>query len=176
MAEPGQGAMKLDPALFCGDIDIRIAADGTWFHEGGPIGRKNLVKLFASVLERDDAGDYWLTTPVERAHIQVDDAPFVAVEMQASGSDRDQRLTFRTNIDSEILADSAHPLTFRARPNGDPAPYLSLGGGLSALVIRAVYYELVAHGVTERRDGEDQFGVWSAGNFFVFAAALAEAD
>ena len=176
MAEPGQGAMKLDPALFCNDIDIRIAADGTWFHEGGPIGRKNLVKLFASVLERDDAGDYWLTTPVERARIQVDDAPFVAVEMQASGSGRDQRLTFRTNIDSEILADSAHPLTFRARPNGDPAPYLSLGGGLSALVIRAVYYELVAHGVTERRDGEDQFGVWSAGNFFVFAAALAEAD
>lgn len=176
MAEPGQGAMKLDPALFCGDIDIRIAADGTWFHEGGPIGRKNLVKLFASVLERDEAGDYWLATPVERARIRVDDAPFVAVEMQASGSGRDQCLTFRTNIDAEIKADSAHPLTFRARPNGEPAPYLSLGDGLSALVIRAVYYDLVAHGVTERQGGEDQFGVWSAGAFFAFGAAPAEAD
>jgi hypothetical protein len=175
MAAPGQDAPKLDPAMFCGDIDIRIAADGTWFHEGGPIGRKNLVKLFASVLERDEAGDYWLATPVERARIRVDDAPFVAVEMQSAGSGRDQRLTFRTNIDSEVTADSEHPLTFRPRPGGEPAPYLSLGDGLSALAIRSVYYELVALGVTEERDGEEQFGVWSAGDFFGFGAAPADA-
>ena len=103
MADTGQGAQHDDPALINGDIDIRIAADGTWFHEGGPIRRKKLVKLFASVLKRDDAGDYWLETPVERARIRVEDAPFVALEMTVSGSGRDQCLTFRTNIDAEIM-------------------------------------------------------------------------
>ena len=176
MAEPGQDALKSDRALICGDIDIRIAADGTWFHEGGPIGRKNMVKLFASVLERDTAGDYWLVTPVERARIRVDDAPFVAVELRVTGKGRDQCLTFRTNIDAEIMADNAHPLKFRPRPSGEPAPYLCLGEGLSALVARAVYYELVALGVAEQRDGENQFGVWSAGAFFSFGAAPAEAN
>jgi len=178
MAETGQGAQTLDPALICGDIDIRIAADGTWFHEGGPIGRKQLVKLFASVLERDDDGDYWLVTPVERARIRVDDAPFLALEMRVTGTGRDQTLTFRTNIDAEITADAAHPLEFRPRPpeirprpNAEPAPYLSLGGGLTALVSRAVYYELVALGVEEKRGGKTQFGVWSGGEFFVFAGA-----
>ena len=170
MAESEHGAEKLDPALICGDIDIRIAADGTWFHEGGPIGRKKLVKLFASVFERDDAGDYWLVTPVERARIRVDDAPFVALEMHASGSGRDQCLTFRTNIDAEVMADAEHPLAFRPRPGGEPAPYLNLGGGLSALVSRAVYYQLVELGVEEERDGETKFGVWSGGAFFVFGS------
>ena len=174
MAEPGQGAITLDRALICGDIDIRIAADGTWFHEGGPIGRKKLVKLFASVLERDPAGDYWLVTPVERARIRVDDAPFVAVALRVSGAGRDQCLTFRTNVDAEITADDAHPLDFRPRPSGEPAPYLSLGEGLSALVGRSVYYELVALGVAEQRNGEKQFGVWSAGAFFSFGAAPAD--
>ncbi len=174
MAEPGQDAAAFDPALICGDIDIRIAADGTWFHQGGPIGRKPLVKLFASVLQRDEAGDYWLVTPVERARIRVDDAPFVAVEMRAEGSGRDQRLTFRTNIDAEITADTEHPLTFRPRPGGEPAPYLGLGGGLEALVARAVYYELVALGVTENEADQDRFGLWSAGSFFSFGPAPAE--
>ncbi|MDP6474484.1 MAG: DUF1285 domain-containing protein [Alphaproteobacteria bacterium] len=176
MVEPGQDAQKLDSALLCGDIDIRIAADGTWFHEGGPIGRKELVKLFASVLERDEAGDYWLVTPVERARIRVDDAPFVAVALDVTGKGRDQCLTFRTNIDAEVMADSAHPLEFRPRPGGEPAPYLSLGGGLYALAARAVYYQLVELGVTQIRDGESQFGVWSAGSFFSFGAAPADAN
>ena len=169
MAESGQGPEQLDPALICGDIDIRIAADGTWFHEGGPIGRKQLVKLFASVLERDEAGDYWLVTPVERARIRVDDAPFVALEMNTAGAGRDQCLTFRTNIDAEIIADADHALEFHPRPGGEPAPYLNLGDGLTALVSRAVYYQLVDLGVEEERDGESQFGVWSGGEFFVFA-------
>ncbi|MBT3926192.1 MAG: DUF1285 domain-containing protein [Rhodospirillaceae bacterium] len=174
MAESGQDTEKLDPALICGDIDIRIAADGTWFHEGGPIGRKKLVKLFASVLERDEAGDYWLVTPVERARIRVDDAPFLALEMQVTGSGREQCLTFRTNIDAEVMADAEHPLEFRPRPatahapEGEPAPYLNLGGGLTALVSRAVYYELIELGVEEERGGETKFGVWSGGEFFVF--------
>lgn len=171
MAETGHGAPTLDPALICGDIDIRIAADGTWFHEGGPIGRKKLVKLFASVLERDAAGDYWLVTPVERARIRVDDAPFIALAMQVTGKGRDQRLKFRTNIDEEVTADAAHPLEFRPRPSGEPAPYLSLGGGLTALVSRAVYYDLVELGVEQEQDGETQFGVWSGGEFFAFRDA-----
>ena len=168
MADTGQGAQHDDPALINDDIDIRIAADGTWFHEGGPIRRKKLVKLFASVLKRDDAGDYWLETPVERARIRVEDAPFVALEMTITGSGRDQCLTFRTNIDAQIMADADHPLEFRPRPGGEPAPYLSLGGGLTALVVRAVYYELVELGVEEKRHGKTQFGVWSGAEFFVF--------
>ena len=174
MAEPGQDPANLDPALICGDIDIRIAADGTWFHEGGPIGRMKLVKLFASVLERDAVGDYWLVTPVERARIRVDDAPFTAVEMRITGSGRDQRLTFRTNVDSEVTADADHPLEYRPRPDGEPAPYLSLGGGLTALLVRSVYYEIVALGVTECEAGEEHFGVWSAGRFFSFGPPPAD--
>lgn len=167
----GRDSVKLDPALICGDIDIRIAADGTWFHEGGQISRMQLVKLFASVLKRDLDGDYWLVTPVERARIRVDDAPFTAVEMRVTGAGHDQCITFYTNIDSEIIADVDHPLEFRPRPGGEPAPYLSLGGGLTALVVRAVYYELVALGVTESVEGEKRFGVWSAGRFFDFGPA-----
>ena len=174
MPEPGRDAVKLDPVLVCGDIDIRIAADGTWFHEGGPIGRKPLVKLFASVLQRDDAGDYWLVTPVERARIRVDDAPFVAVEMNVEGSGRHQHLIFRTNIDSEVTVNTEHRLEFRPRPGGEYAPYLTLGGGLDALVLRSVYYELVALGVSERDGGEEHFGVWSAGSFFSFGSPSAD--
>ncbi len=173
MAESEHGAEQLDPALICCDIDIRIAADGTWFHEGGPIRRKQLVKLFASVLERDEAGDYWLVTPVERARIRVDDAPFVALKMSVAGTGRDQNLIFRTNIDAEVTADAGHALEFRPRPGGEPAPYLNLGGGLTALVSRAVYYQLVDLGVEEERAGETQFGVWSGGDFFVFGNVAA---
>ena len=174
MAKSDQDAQQLDSALICGDIDIRIAADGTWFHEGGPIGRKKLVKLFASVLERDGAGDYFLVTPVERARIRVDDAPFVALEMRVAGEGRRQSLIFRTNIDAEITADAAHPLEFRPRPSGEPAPYLNFGSGLTALVTRAVYYDLVALCVEEEQSGEAQFGVWSGGEFFIFSAAPPE--
>ncbi len=101
------GAAKPDASI-CGDFNIRIARDGSWFYHGSPIGRKPLVKLFAKVLRRDDAGQYWLITPVERGTIVVDDAPFVAVELSISGSGRSQRLTFRTNLDDEVSADADH--------------------------------------------------------------------
>lgn len=175
---PGAGAQGR-PLHFCGDIDIRIAADGTWFHEGAPIGRKPLVKLFASVLQRDEKGDYWLVTPVERARIRVEDAPFVALEMTVEGSGRDQRLTFRTNVDDRVVAGSDHRLTFRRRPGTDEqAPYVAVRGGLEALVNRAVYYDLVELAVEETIDGGATFGVWSDGTFFPFAEAdgLREAD
>ncbi len=170
------GAPSAQP-FFCGDIDIRIAADGVWFHEGCPIGRKPLVKLFASVLERDDAGDYWLITPVERARITVDDAPFVAVELAVEGTGRSQTLRFRTNIDEWIEAGPDHPLSLRPRPtSGELAPYLLVRGGLEALIGRTVYYELVGLCVEEAREDGTALGVWSGGAFFAFGdPASAEA-
>ena len=152
---------------FCGDIDMRIARDGTWFYHGTPIGRKPLVKLFAGVLRRDEAGDYWLETPAEKCRIRVDDAPFTAVEMTMDGAGRDQVLSFRTNVDENVIADAAHPLRITVdSESGEPAPYIKVRGGLEALIVRAVYYDLVALGVDEVRDGTAEFGVWSGGVFF----------
>ena len=156
------------PQLFCGDIDIRIAGDGTWFHEGCPIGRLPLVKLFASVLRREDS-DYWLVTPVEKARIVVDDVPFVAVEMEAEGNGEGQRLRFRTNLDEWVSADAAHPLAFRSLPGSDEkAPYLTVRDGLEARVARAAYYPLVELCVEREVEGRPVLGVWSAGVFFPF--------
>jgi hypothetical protein len=153
--------------MFCGDIDIRIARDGTWFHEGSPIGRKPLVKLFAGVMERDEAGDYWLVTPVERARIRVEDAPFMAVELTAEGRGRAQRLTFRTNVDDIMTADAAHPIRVAiGGPRAEPAPYVLVRGRLEAKIARAVYYQLVDLGMEEVVEGHRLLGVWSAGTFF----------
>ncbi len=148
----------------CGDIDMRISRDGTWFYHGSPIGRKSLVRLFAHVLRRDGAGDYWLETPVEKARIRVDDAPFTAVEMFAEGAGAARRLRFRTNVDDIVTLDADHPLRVETDPaTGEPAPYLTVRDGLEALVVRSVFYDLVALG--EERD-EVVFGVWSSGRFF----------
>ncbi len=160
---PGHASL----APWCGDIDLRIARDGTWHYQGTPIGRPALVKLFASVLSRDEAGDYWLTTPGERARIRVEDAPFVAVAMSVHGSGPSQRLRFRTNVDDEIEADPAHPILVRPRPlSGEKAPYLVLRDRLEALIARAVYYDLVALGCEAVVEGRRRFGVISAGSFF----------
>ena len=106
----------------CGDFDFRIARDGTWFYRGSPIGRKPLVRLFSTVLRREDDGSYWLVTPVERGRITVDDAPFVAVEMNVTGSGRDQKLSFRTNVDDWVVADDQHPISLRIDADGAPSP------------------------------------------------------
>lgn len=164
-AAPGQ--------TLCGDVDIRIAADGRWYHEGSPIGRHELVCLFASALTRDSAGDYWLETPSEKARITVEDAPFLAVEMFRAGSGREQVVSFRTNVDEVVTLDAEHPLRLAAQPTSDSAaPYLMVRPGLEARLTRAVYYHLVALAVFEpdqdrRGDGLIPFGVWSAGRFFV---------
>ena len=162
--EGGQIFYSLNSAISCGDLDIRVSSDGTWYHEGGPIGRKAMVKLFANVLQRETDGDYWLVTPIERARIQVDDAPFVAVGLTISGKGMEQCLTFKTNIDEEIMADKQHSLEFRPRPSGELAPYLNLDRGLTALVSRSVYYDLVTLAVEEKKELE----VWSSGCFFSF--------
>jgi uncharacterized protein len=150
----------------CGDFGIRILRDGTWLYHGSPITRKPLVRLFATVLRRD--GDaFWLVTPVERGRIIVDDAPFTAVEMIVEGAGAAQRISFRTNLDEFVTADTAHPIRVAlAAGSGEPSPYIVVRDGLEALIVRAVYYDLVERGETSRLDGEERYGVWSAGTFF----------
>lgn len=147
----------------CGDIGLRIARDGTWFYQGGPIGRKPLVKLFASVLRREDEG-FYLVTPVEKVPIVVEGEPFVAVEMTREGSGKDQRLTFRTNVDDIVTADAAHEIGFRAEPEGGYAPFVVVRDRLKAQLARPVYYELTELAI----DSDQGTGVWSCGAFFPF--------
>jgi uncharacterized protein len=149
----------------CGDIDVRIAADGTWFYCGSPIGRAPLVQLFASIMRKE--GDrYVLVTPVEKVGIKVDDAPFLAVEMNVEHKTREPQLVFRTNVDDLVAVNSEHPLRFEDGASEGLKPYVRVRGDLWALVSRALFYDLVALGWTERVGREDWFGVRSGGLFF----------
>ena len=152
---------------FCGDLDIRIARDGTWHYLGTPIGRPALARLFASILKRE--GDaYFLVTPVEKVGIRVDDAPFVAVDFTAEGAGMGQRLTFATNVGDETLAGPDNPIRVTRDPvTGEPAPYVHVRRGLEALIDRKSFYRLVDLGVEQG----GAFGVWSAGEFFPFIPA-----
>ncbi|WP_245409359.1 DUF1285 domain-containing protein [Methyloceanibacter sp. wino2] len=147
----------------CGDIGLKITRDGTWFYEGSPIGRKPLVKLFSTVLRREDDG-FYLVTPVEKVPIEVEGEPFIAISMTRDGEGPDQRLTFTTNVDDEVTAGPEHPIGFRAEPEGGQAPYVEVRNGLRAQLSRAVYYEL-AELTVETDEGP---GVWSCGAFFPF--------
>ena len=178
--------MSQDPPLNpvapdCGDFNIRITADGVWHYRGSPIGRIALVRLFASVLKRDEQGQFWLETPAERGRIQVDDAPFVAVELQVEGAGREQRLRFRTNIDDMVSADPDHPIYLRRDPRaatGDDGeagrPYIHLRDGIEALIARPVYYALVEMADEQLMDGRLQPGVWSCGTFFPLVANITD--
>ena len=150
----------------CGDFDIRIARDGTWFYQGSPIRRLPLVKLFASVLRRDDDGAYLLVTPAERGRIVVEDVPFIAVELEATGEGQARDLIFRTNLDEIVTAGPEHPLRVEEAPDGEPSPYILVRTGLEARLARPVFYELVDLAAEEEIGGEAQFGVWSGGMFF----------
>lgn len=165
---PGSPGDDNGKPQLCGDIDIRIARDGTWFYHGSPIGRKPLVKLFASVLRRDADGAYWLITPAEQCRIRVDDAPFTAVEMSVHGEGHNRLLTFRTNVDENVNAGADHPIrVVTDAATGEPAPYIYVRDGLEALIVRSVFYDLVELGVEELHgDGGRTFGVWSDGVFF----------
>jgi hypothetical protein len=149
----------------CGDIDMRIAADGTWFYCGSPIVRLPLVQLFASVL-RKEADRYVLVTPVEKVGIRVNDAPFLAVEMRVEDEADELRLVFRTNVEDLVTVDSEHPLRFERGTAEGLKPYVRVRGDLWALVKRALLYDLVALGRTERVGNQDWFGVCSCGVFF----------
>ena len=148
------------------ELDMRIARDGTWYYRGTPINRPPLVKLFASVLRREPDGSYWLVTPAERGRVTVEDAPFVAVELDVQGAGRDQRLIFRSNLDEIVAAGRDHPLRVETAADGTPSPYVLVRPGLEALLLRPVFYELVELGVADETAGETKFGVWSDGEFF----------
>ena len=160
-AQRGPPPVHLWNPPFCGDIDMRIAADGTWHYLGSPIGRLALVKLFSSIL-RKDPERYVLVTPVERVGIKVDDAPFLAVEMQVEGG----RIGFRTQVEDFVWAGPEHPLRFEAGAAEGVKPYVRVRGDLWALVKRPLFYDLVEMGVVEAHAGEDWFGVRSDGLFF----------
>jgi hypothetical protein len=157
----------------CGDIDIRIGRDGTWFYHGSPIGRKPLVKLFAAVIDRDETGGYWLVTPAERARIAVADAPFVAVEMTVLGEGREQRLRFRSNLDDEVEAGPEHPIRVAIDHAGEPSPYVLLRPGIEALIARSVYYQLADLAVEDA--DTHMYGVWSGRRFFFLGKGGEEA-
>lgn len=147
---------------FCGDLDMRIARDGTWFYEGTPIGRPGLVKMFSSILKRED-GKYFLVTPVEKVGITVDDAPFVAIDFDAVGEGQDQKLRFLTQVDDRVVAGPDAPIRVERDPQtGEPSPYVLVRSDLEALIDRKSFYRLVDLGVHH----EGWFGVWSSGQFF----------
>lgn len=151
---------------FCGDLDMRIARDGTWFYLGTPIGRPELVRLFSTILRRD-RDDYFLVTPVEKVGITVDDAPFLAVDFEVSDPGPDQVLTFLTNVADRAEAGPDHPIRVERDPEtGEPAPYVLVRDRLEALIDRKSFYRLVELGETREQDGEDWFGVCSGGVFF----------
>ena len=157
---------------YCGDIGMRIRNDGVWFYQGSPIGRKPLVKLFSRVLRKDDDGRHYLVTPVEKVDVAVDDAPFLAVEMEVSGTGEDQLLTFRTNVDDVVRCGPNHHLRFvEEAPSGGLKPYLRVRGRLDALVTRALYYDLVELAVPSAGSAETLV-VWSEGVPFPVAHAV----
>ncbi|HEY3677554.1 MAG TPA: DUF1285 domain-containing protein [Bradyrhizobium sp.] len=155
---------------FCGDLDMRIASDGTWFYMGTPIGRTALVRLFSTILKRED-GKHFLVTPVEKVGIRVDDAPFLAVEMLKENGERGPSLRFRTNVDDWVACDAAHRLRFEVSADGGLTPYLHVRADLWAKVTRAIYYDLVDIGEERVVDGHPMFGIASGGEFFAMADA-----
>jgi hypothetical protein len=145
---------------YCGGIGLKIRRDGTWAYQGSPIARLPLVKLFASVLRKDDDGRTYLVTPAERVDVVVEDAPFLGVEMAVEGRGHEQRISLRTNVDDVVSIDAEHPLRFEVQePGGGLKPYVRVRGRLDALLTRAVYAELAE--LAEEKDGE--VGVWSGG-------------
>jgi len=156
---------------FCGDLDMRIAADGIWYYLKTTIGRPALVRLFASVLKREGE-KYFLVTPVEKCGITVDDAPFLAVELEVEVADQRRHLKFRTNVDDWVVCGPEHPLRFEPEPEtGGLKPYLHVRRDLWAKVTRALFYDLVELGEVREVDGQRMFGIASAGEFFPMAPA-----
>ncbi|WP_114945767.1 DUF1285 domain-containing protein [Microvirga calopogonii] len=159
---------RWNPA-YCGEIDMRIAADGTWHYMGTPINRPALVKLFSTVL-RKDPERYVLVTPVERVGITVEDAPFLAVEMAVEGEGDGRQIAFRTNVDDLVQVGPEHPLRFDRDAHGGVKPYVKVRGELWALVTRSLALDLVAMGEERHLDGVGSFGVMANGIFFHMAS------
>lgn len=152
----------------CGHSTMQIKVDGTWFHEGSPIGRPAMVRLFSTILRREFDGTYVLVTPVEKLDIDVDDVPFIAVEVTSKGEGRDRMLAFRTNVDDVVIAGPDHPLRFVQCEDG-PRPYILVRGGLEARIARSVYYELAQMAID---DDAAPIGLWSDNTFFPLEPSL----
>lgn len=173
-----QSASKRGPAPvhlwnppFCGDLDMRIARDGTWFYLGSPIGRARLVQLFSTII-RKDGDSYFLVTPVEKVGIVVDDAPFVATDFDANGEGEEQDLTFVTHVGDSVIAGPDHPIRVSIDPKTEePSPYVLIRANLEALIDRKSFYRLVEFTVPHDVNGVNFMGVWSGGSFFPFFAA-----
>jgi len=156
---------KWNPA-HCGDIDIRIARDGTWYHQGSPIGRKELVRLFSTILRRDPDG-FVLVTPAEKMRIVVEDAPFLAVLLDVEGEGRDRKLVFTTNVGDQAIAGPANPIRVETDPaTQEPAPYVHIRKGLEARIARPVFYQLADLAVPGEGEHQGLLGVWSSGVFY----------
>ena len=153
-----------DPA-HCGDSWMRIARDGTWFHEGSPIGRPEMVRLFSTILRREADGSFVLVTPAEKLDIVVEDAPFIAIEVTTEGQGQGRRLIFRTNVDDLVEAGPEHVLRVETAVDGTPRPYVHVRGGLEALINRPVFYQLADLALAEAGSPP---GLWSGGAFFPF--------
>jgi hypothetical protein len=152
---------------FCGDIDMEIRRDGTWFYNGTPIGRPRMVRLFSTILKRE--GDkYFLVTPVEKVGIRVEDAPFVAQDFIVTGEGAAQEVQFTTNVGDTVSASAQSPIRLTRSADGEPSPYVMVRRGLEALIDRKSFYRLVDLGVAHNTSGADWFGVWSCGTFFPF--------
>ncbi|QBF27804.1 DUF1285 domain-containing protein [Pseudomonas tructae] len=170
-AEKGLPPVHLWNPDFCGDIDMRIARDGTWYYLGTPIGRKPMVRLFSTIIRRD-GDDYFLVTPVEKVGIKVDDAPFVAVSLEVQGEGEQQRLRFTSNVDDQVEAGPEHPLRFEIdAQTQEPSPYVLMRSNLEALIHRNVFYQLVELAVPRQIDGQQWLGVWSGGRFYPIGRA-----
>ncbi|MBC6437687.1 MAG: DUF1285 domain-containing protein [Rhodobacteraceae bacterium] len=150
---------------FCGDLDMEIRRDGTWFYNGTPIGRPPLVRLFSSILKLE-GGKFYLVTPVEKVGIRVEDAPFVAQDFEATGKGPDQTITFTTHVGDTVIAGPEHPIRVVRAAGGTPAPYVMVRAGMEALIDRKSFYRLVDLGQAQGQRGTDWFGVWSGGVFF----------
>jgi hypothetical protein len=166
VGEDGLPPVHLWNPPYCGDLDMEIRADGTWFYEGTPIGRPGLVKLFSSILRKEGA-KYFLVTPVEKVGIRVADAPFVAVDAEIEGEGKDRAVTFLTHVGDSVAAGPDRPIRVERDPEtGEPRPYVLVRAELEALIDRKTFYRLVESGAHHEVDGESWFGLWSRGAFF----------
>ncbi len=157
---------------YCGEMDMVIRRDGSWWHEGARIGREKLIRLFSRIMRKDVDGHTYLVTPVEKIRITVEAAPFLAVRVDASGEGKDQRIAFLTNMDDAVVASAEHPLRVELTSEGEPDPYIHIRGRLEALITRAAFYDLAELAVEgEGPDGAPVMGVWSCGQFFVMGPA-----
>jgi hypothetical protein len=170
--DPGPPPVECWDPPYCGDIGLKICADGTWVYRDSPIRREALIKLFANVLRKDADDRTYLVTPAEKVDVAVEDAPFLAVEMEVHGAGKGQELIFRTNVDDIVRCGPEHPLRFSLQePSGGLKPYVRVRGRLDALLTRFLYYDLVGLAGEEMLSGRPMLGLWSGGTFFAMQAS-----